>query len=53
MSVWSSQLEVVLAQEGVPDKSNEITVIPDLLEVVSPAGSVTTTDVLGCQKTVA
>lgn len=53
VSVWSSQFEVVLAQEGVPDKTNEITVIPDLLEVVNPAGAVVTTDALGCQKTIA
>lgn len=53
VSVWSSQLEVVLAQQQVPKKTNEITVIPDLLEVVSPAGAVITTDAMGCQKQVA
>ena len=53
VSVWSSQFEVVLAQEGVPDKTNEITVIPDLLEVVNPAGAVVTTDAMGTQKHIA
>jgi len=53
VSVWSSQLEVALAQQQVPEKSNEITVIPELLEVVNPAGAVVTTDALGCQKQVA
>ena len=48
VSIWSSQFEVVLAQQQVPDKTNEITVIPELLEVVSPAGAVVTTDALGC-----
>lgn len=53
VSVWSSQLEVVLAQQQVPEKTNEITVIPELLEVINPAGAVVTTDALGCQKQVA
>jgi predicted transposase YbfD/YdcC len=53
VSVWSSQLEIVLAQQQVPEKSNEITVIPELLEVVNPAGAVVTTDALGTQKQVA
>ena len=51
VSVWSSQFEVVLTQQQVPEKTNEITVIPELLEVVNPAGAVVTTDALGCQKT--
>lgn len=53
VSVWSSQLEIVLAQQQVPEKTNEITVIPELLEVVNPAGAVVTADALGCQKQVA
>lgn len=53
VSVWASQLEVVLAQQQVAEKTNEITVIPESLEVVSPAGAVVTTDALGCQKQVA
>lgn len=53
VSVWSSQFEVVLAQQQVPEKTNEITVIPDLLEVVNPAGAVITADAMGCQKQIA
>ncbi len=53
VSVWSSQFEVVLVQKGVPDKTNEITVIPELLEVVNPAGAVVTTDAMGTQKQIA
>ena len=53
VSVWSSQFEVVLTQQQVPEKTNEITVIPELLEVVNPAGAVVTTDALGCQKQIA
>jgi len=53
VSVWSSQFEVVLAQQQVPDHTNEITVMPDLLEVVHPAGAVITADAMGCQKQIA
>ena len=53
VSVWSSQFEVVLAQQHVPNKSNEISVIPELLEVVNPAGAVVTADVMGTQKQIA
>lgn len=53
VSVWSSQFEIVLAQEGVDEKTNEITVIPNLLEIVNPAGAVVTTDAMGCQKDIA
>jgi len=53
VSVWSSQLELVLVQQQVPQKTNEITVIPELLEVVNPAGAVVTADAMGTQKQVA
>ncbi len=53
VSVWSSQLEIVLVQQQVPEKTNEITVIPELLEVVNPAGAVVTADAMGTQKQVA
>ena len=53
VSVWSSQFEVVLAQAQVPQKTNEISVIPTLIEVVNPAGAVVTTDALGTQKQIA
>ncbi len=48
-AVLSKTLEVVLAQQQVPEKTNEITVIPELLEVVNPAGAVVTTDAMGTQ----
>ena len=53
VSIWSSQFEVVLTQAQVPQKTNEITVIPMLIEVVDPAGAVVTTDALGTQKQIA
>lgn len=53
VSVWSSHAGLVLGQQPVPDKGNEITVIPDLLELTNPAGAIITTDALGAQKQVA
>ncbi|CAN5835196.1 hypothetical protein BH24DEI2_BH24DEI2_03380 [soil metagenome] len=51
-AVLSKTFEVVLAQQHVTDndKSNEITVSPELLEVVNPAGAVVTADAMGTQK---
>ena len=50
VSVWASEHEVVLAQQQVPDKTNEITVIPELLEVLDIAGTTVTSDAAGTQK---
>lgn len=53
VSVWSSYGGIILAQEQVPDKTNEITVIPDVLAAVNPAGAVVTVDAMGTQKDIA
>jgi predicted transposase YbfD/YdcC len=53
VSVWSSQYEITLGQVSIPEKTNEITVIPELLEVVQPAGAVVTIDAMGTQKAIA
>ena len=53
VSVWASEHHVVLAQEQVPDKTNEITVIPELLEVLDIAGTTVTVDAAGTQKQIA
>lgn len=53
VSVWSSQFEITLASLSVPEKTNEITVIPELLEITQPAGAVITIDAIGTQKHVA
>ncbi len=53
VSVWASEHHVVLAQEQVPDKTNEITVIPELLEVLDIAGTTVTVDAVGTQKQIA
>lgn len=53
VTAWSTQHGLALAQESVPEKKNEITVLADLLNVIEPAGAVITTDAMGAQKEVA
>lgn len=51
VSVWAVENHVVLAQTAVAEKSNEITAVPKLLDMVNLRGSTVTLDAMGCQKT--
>lgn len=53
VSAWSSSHRLVLGQQKVKNKSNEITAIPELLEMLSIEGAVLTLDAMGCQKEIA
>ena len=53
VSAWSTQNQLVLAQQKVEDKSNEITAIPKLLMQLNITGAVVTLDAMGCQTRVA
>lgn len=53
VSAWSSSHQLVLGQQKVDDKSNEITAIPELLEMLEIEGSIVTIDAMGCQKNIA
>ena len=53
VSAWATTNGVVLGQVAVDEKSNEITAIPALLEVLALAGCVVTIDALGCQTAIA
>jgi hypothetical protein len=53
VTVWSSHYDLVLGQEQVAEKSNEITAIPVLLQTINPAGAVVTIDAMGTQKDIA
>lgn len=53
VSAWSGQAGVTLAQLKTMDKGNEITAIPDLLEMLSVSGGVVTIDAIGCQSKIA
>ena len=49
VSAWSSRAGITLAQVKAEEKSNEITAIPDLLDMLNIAGSIVTIDAIGCQ----
>lgn len=53
VSAWANDHGLVLAQERVEDKTNEINAIPDLLEILDIKGCVVTIDAMGCQKLIA
>ena len=53
ISAWSSQGRLVLGQQQVDKKSNEITAIPKLLELLELQGAVVTIDAMGCQRAIA
>jgi hypothetical protein len=53
VSAWATHNHIVLGQRKVDEKSNEITAIPELLEVLALAGAIVTIDVMGCQTEIA
>jgi predicted transposase YbfD/YdcC len=53
VSAWATVNHLSLGQVAVRDKSNEITAIPQLLELLDLAGAIVTIDAMGCQKEIA
>jgi predicted transposase YbfD/YdcC len=53
VSAWATEVRLTLGQVAVADKSNEITAIPKLLEMLEIAGALVTIDAMGCQKEIA
>jgi predicted transposase YbfD/YdcC len=53
VSAWASAHRLVLGQLKVEEKSNEITAIPALLQLLDVTGAVVTIDAMGCQKEIA
>ena len=53
VSAWSSGQNMVLGQVKVAKKSNEITAIPKLLDMLTIKGAVVTIDAMGCQRGIA
>ena len=53
VSAFATELGVVLGQEKVAGKSNEITAIPELLEALYLKGLLVSIDAMGCQKRIA
>jgi predicted transposase YbfD/YdcC len=53
VSAWASANRLVLGQEATEEKSNEITAIPKLLELLDLKGCLVTIDAMGCQRAIA
>lgn len=52
VSAWATENQLVLGQQKVDEKSNEITAIPKLLLQLDITGAVVTMDAMGCQTAV-
>jgi predicted transposase YbfD/YdcC len=53
VSAWATQQGMTLGQVAVDSKSNEITAIPKLLEMLELQGAIISIDAMGCQKEIA
>ncbi len=53
VSAWLNKNSLVLGQIKTNEKSNEITAIPELLDLLSIGGATVTMDAMGTQKTIA
>jgi len=53
VSAWATEQHLTLGQVAVDGKSNEITAIPKLLELLDLHGALVTIDAMGCQKEIA
>jgi predicted transposase YbfD/YdcC len=53
VSAWATEANLTLGQVAVDGKSNEITAIPPLLELLDLKGALVSIDAMGCQKEIA
>lgn len=53
VSAWASVNHISLGQVVTDEKSNEITAIPQLLELIEVSGALVTIDAMGCQTAIA
>ncbi|QAU23227.1 ISAs1 family transposase [Dyella sp. M7H15-1] len=53
VSAWATSSRLVLGQEATDEKSNEITAIPRLLELLELKGCIVMLDAMGCQRDIA
>jgi predicted transposase YbfD/YdcC len=53
VSAWATAQQLSLGQVAVDSKSNEITAIPVLLDLLDLKGALVTIDAMGCQKAIA
>jgi len=53
VSAWAHRQQLVLGQLATDEKSNEITAVPNLLNMLDIAGCIVTADAMSCQKEIA
>jgi len=53
VSAWAEANHLVLGQRKVDEKSNEITAIPELLQILALSGCIVTVDAIGTQTNIA
>lgn len=53
VSAWASDRGITLGQVATAEKSNEITAIPELLDIIDVEDAIVTIDAAGCQKNIA
>jgi predicted transposase YbfD/YdcC len=53
VSAWATENKLSLGQVVVDEKSNEITAIPELLQLLDLGGALVTIDAMGCQREIA
>ena len=52
VSAWLSEQKIVLGQIAVPEKTNEITAVPELIKMLDIGGCIITADAMSCQKAI-
>ncbi len=53
VSAWAAEFKLTLGQVKTDEKSNEITAITELLNLLDIKGCIVTIDAMGCQKQIA
>jgi len=53
VSAWVNENSITLGELAVEEKSNEITAIPELLDLIDIEGDIVTIDAMGCQTEIA
>jgi predicted transposase YbfD/YdcC len=52
VSAWIAENQITLGQLKVEEKTNEITAVPELLDMLDVEGSIITADAMSCQKAI-
>jgi hypothetical protein len=52
VSAWVAENQMALGQIKVEEKTNEITAVPELLDMLDVEGSIITADAMSCQKAI-